>query len=120
MLMDLKNRFKLHRLEQVLELPELKKIVGNTSMSPKQKGGVLLKAMRALRYPYYQQKSEEFSSNWRELKFDKQFEVKRSLFIERGILELSFQSQTHAELEEKVKRLLDSLQSPAWRKIWHQ
>jgi hypothetical protein len=120
MLMDLKNKFKLHRLEQVLELPELRKNLENYSLSPKDKGGALLKAMRALRYPYYHQKSEEFSFNWRELKFDKQFEVKRSLFIQRGILELSFQSRTHAEFEEKVKRLLDSLQSPAWRKIWDQ
>ena len=89
-------------------------------MVAKQKGELLLKEMRILRYPYYQKKSEELTSNWQQIRLEQDTQAKKALFLERGILELSFSACSLEEMKQKIMNLYQSLSSPVWNRIWEQ
>jgi hypothetical protein len=61
---------------------------------------------------------DEFSENWRDLKLESNIQAKKSLFVERGVLELTLSARSFVEMKEKVERLHRSLTSGLWTKIW--
>jgi hypothetical protein len=119
MTFDLANRWKIKNFCHVFEQEILRMALNEAEVSSKHRGEVLLKAMRDLRYPLYQKKSEENSATWRELKLD-QLQGNKGLFLNRGVLEITVRARSHEEMSEKVKELFESLDSPAWRKLWNE
>lgn len=114
---DLANRQKSKNLNTVLEVEPLQQILNKPGMNARQKGEALLKGMRKLRYPLYQRKIEELSTAWRQLNLER-LRVKKSLFLERGILELTITARSLNDLSEQVRELFESLQSSGWSRIW--
>ena len=114
---DLANRWKTKDLGDVLENDALKDIVCRQGLDPRQKGEALLKEMRKLRYPLYQRKLEEFSTAWHRLHLD-QMQVKRGLFLDRGVIELTIRARSQQEMSNQVKELWESLGSAEWNRIW--
>jgi hypothetical protein len=114
---DLANKDAKRDLESLFARSPLSEILADASITPQQKGDRLLKAMRVLRYPYYEQKSEQFSSSWRRLQLE-DFQPRKGAFIERGVLEVSFSASSFQELKEKAKKLNDSMESPEWEELW--
>jgi hypothetical protein len=120
MLCDLTRTFKKPLPRDLFAELNLLSTVEQPRLSPGRKGEALLKEMRILRYPYYQKKAGEFSSEWHELSLDEIVLARKSLFLERGVLEISLSSRSFAEFKRKVTRLYESLSSPAWEKIWKE
>jgi|GEM_PF-6039770 len=115
---DLANRWKTKNLTQVFEQETLQPILADETTTSKRRGEVLLKAMRSLRYPLYQKKSEQITAAWKELKLEK-LQGNMGLFLNRGVLEITVRARSHQENSEKVKELFESLDSPAWSKLWN-
>lgn len=118
MSIDLKKSLKAASIEQVVA-----RVEGDSSgpdYDPRRRGERLLKGMRVLRYPYYQRKLNEFDSSWRELQLGREVQADRSHFLERGKLELTLTSSSLQEMKEILARLMHSVESPLWRKIWEE
>lgn len=118
MCIDLKQRLKAASIEEVVA-----RVEGGSSepdMDPRRRGERLLKGMRVLRYPYYQRKLSEFDSSWRELHLGREVQADKSHFLERGKLELTLTSSSLQEMKEILARLMHSVESPLWRKIWEE
>ncbi|HEY4492914.1 MAG TPA: hypothetical protein VI958_13005 [Acidobacteriota bacterium] len=116
---DLANKLGKSQLEDLFKLEQFASILESENLTARQKGEALLKAMRVLRYPYYQKKAHEFSLLWRELNLGKGIQAKKGLFLERGVLELSLSSSSFEELKKMAAQLSDSLDSPLWSRIWN-
>lgn len=117
MTFDLANRWQTRNLKEVLANEKLQTILNEKGKSPRQTGEALLKEMRNLRYPLYQQKTQELSSAWRQLNLEK-LQAKKTLFLDRGILEITIRARSQEEMSKKIKELFESLTSPAWNRIW--
>jgi hypothetical protein len=117
MTFDLANRWHTKNLKEVLANEKLQTILNEKSKSARQTGEALLKEMRNLRYPLYQQKSQELSSAWQQLNLEK-LQAKKNLFLERGILEITIRARSQEEMSKRIKELFESLASPAWNRIW--
>jgi hypothetical protein len=116
MTFDLANRWGTKNLSQIFDHELLQPVLQSSSDS-KEKGEALLKAMRGLRYPLYQKKSEALSAAWKELHLD-QLQGNKSLFLNRGTLEITVKARSREEMSRKVKDLFESLNEPAWERIW--
>lgn len=116
---DLANKDPKRDLGSIFMRSPLREILEDSNSTPQQKGDRLLKAMRVLRYPYYEKKSEQFSSSWRRLQLDG-FQPRKSAFIQRGVLEISFSASSLQELKDQAKKLSDSMQSPEWEELWQK
>ena len=119
MTFDLANLWKIRNLSQVFENELLMPILTDPTTTAKCRGQVLLKAMRGLRYPLYQKKSEEITAAWKELKLEK-VQGNKGLLLNRGVLEITVRARSHEEMSGNVKELLESLDSPAWSKLWNE
>ena len=117
---DVKTRLDSQGLRGLFQGEPFAGILQNSSLSPRQKGEALLKELRAVRYPLYQEKLEQFTSNWQQLKLGNGVQVKRRSFIERGVLEISFTSSSLEELKENIQRLTTSLNEQSWARIWEE
>ena len=117
MTFDLANRWQTRNLKEVLANEKLQTILNEKGKSPRQTGEALLKEMRNLRYPLYQQKTQELSSAWRQLNLET-LQAKKNLFLERGILEITIRARSQEEMSKRIKELFESLTSPAWNRIW--
>jgi hypothetical protein len=117
MMFDLANRWKTKSFKDVLEHESFKAILGKSALDSRQKGEALLKEMRKLRYPLYQRKSEELSTAWHRLHLD-QMHAKKGLFLDRGVLEITIRARSQQEMSQQVKELYETLDSPAWKRIW--
>lgn len=117
MTFDLANRWRTKDLKEVLWNEELQTILQEKGKTPRQTGEALLKEMRNLRYPLYQQKIQELSSAWRQLDLEK-MQAKKNLFLDKGILEITIRARSQEEMSKRIKELFESLTSPAWNRIW--
>jgi hypothetical protein len=116
---DLANKLGKPRLEDLFAGDPFSSILAG-ALTPRQKGEALLKVMRDLRYPYYQQRAHEFSLVWRELNLGESIQARKSLFLERGVLELTLTSTSVEELNRIAIQLCRSLESPVWSRIWNE
>ncbi|PWT90212.1 MAG: hypothetical protein C5B54_07575 [Acidobacteria bacterium] len=117
---DLIHRLGVSTIQALFEEPSLAAILAGGPGQQKQTGERLLKQMRSLRYPYYQRKSEQLEASWTKLRLAEDFQLKKHLLLERGILEISFQSASAAEFREKAGRLFQSLESRNWDDLWQE
>jgi hypothetical protein len=117
MTFDLANRWQIKNVKEVMENEILQSILREKDVDSRRKGTALLKAMRNLRYPLYQRKTDELSAVWQQLKLDK-IQANLGLFLDRGVLELTVRARSQEEMSKKVKELFESLSSPAWNRIW--
>ena len=117
MTFDLANRAGTKKFSEVFEEDTLQNILFDPALTRKQKGDHLLKAMRSLRYPLYEGKTEELSSAWEELKLRK-WQAKKDLLLEKGVLELTIRARSQEDLSRQVQELFDSVNSPVWNRIW--
>lgn len=117
MTFDLANRWQTKNLKRVLENEKLKSILDRTGKTPRQTGEALLKEMRNLRYPLYQQKTQELSSAWQQLNLEN-LQAKKGLFLDRGVLEITIRARSQEEMSKQIQELFESLTSPAWDSIW--
>ncbi len=115
---DLKKMLGKRTLKELFETPGLAEVVGNQELSSKQRGEWLLKRMRILRYPKYQEQAERFSSGWSQLHFGHGIRPNKNFFLQRGVLEMTVSSSSLQELRRAVEEIHGSLDSPAWEKIW--
>lgn len=120
MALDLKKLHEKRTLQELFELPDFQKVIQNQEQTRKQRGENLLKAMRILRYPYYHKRSEQFSSYWQQLNIGQNISVKKSLFLERGLLELTITANSPEEFRERLQKLCETGNSPLWNKIWEE
>jgi hypothetical protein len=114
--LDLRKIQKIPSLQQLFQSPALAEIIQNSEQTRKQKGERLLKEMRILRYPYYHKRSELFSTYWQQLNIGQNISLKKSLFLERGLLELTITASSPEEFREKLQRLCETSNSPLWNK----
>jgi hypothetical protein len=117
---DVKIKEKIAGLKALLETDRFLVILQDRRYSPKQAGEALLKELRAVRYPLYQKKLEQFTSDWQQLNLGRGIQVKGNSFVERGILEISFASKSLNELKAHINQLSDSLASPEWIRIFEE
>ena len=117
---DVKLREQISGLKGLLETGRFLVILQDRRYSPKQKGEALLKELRAVRYPLYQKKLEQFTSDWQQLKLGRGIQAKGNSFVERGVLEISFASKSLQELKNHIDRLSESLASPEWARIFEE
>jgi hypothetical protein len=117
---DTKTRLKAGSVSALFQTVPFAGILNNSSLSPKQKGEALLKELRSVRYPLYQEKLEHFTSNWHQLNLGRGILAKGNSFIERGVLEISFTSSSLQELKENIQRLATSLDAESWARIWEE
>jgi hypothetical protein len=117
MTFDLANRWQTKNLKEVLANEKLQRILREVGNNRRQKGEALLKEMRNLRYPLYQQKTRELSSAWSQLNLEK-LQAKKSLFLDRGVLEITIRARSQEEMSRRIRELFESLTSPAWNRIW--
>lgn len=113
---DLKQMLHLVRIEDLIAKVE----EGVPANDARSRGDRLLKAMRVLRYPYYQKKLGEFATSWRLLELGGNVQADRSQFLERGKLQITITSGSYQELKKSVEKLSSSMESPLWRKIWEE
>jgi hypothetical protein len=118
MVSDLSNQRKDREIKSLFEMSPISLILADGSLTPKQRGERLLREVRVLRYPYYQQQLSEFSGIWKELELESEFHARRNAFIERGVLELSFSANSLQEMRKRVGKLYRSLDSSLWKKVW--
>jgi hypothetical protein len=117
MTFDLANRMGKKSLPDVFRIDPLPEILNDATQNMRKKGEVLLKEMRRLRYPLYTKKSEALSTAWRQLSLEK-LRAKKSLFLDRGVLEITIRARSHDEMSDQVRKLFESLGSPAWDNLW--
>jgi hypothetical protein len=117
---DVKVREQSAGLKGLLETDRFLVILQDRRYSPKQKGEALLKELRAVRYPLYQKKLEQFTSDWQRLNLGRGIQAKGNSFVERGALEISFASKSLQELKNHIERLSESLASPEWIRIFDE
>lgn len=117
---DMKIRQKTAGIRGLFEYEPFVSILQNIKLSPKQRGEALLKELRTVRYPIYQKKLEQFTSDWQQLKLGRGIQAKGNSFVERGVLEISFASTSLEELKNHINRLSASLDSPVWARIWEE
>jgi hypothetical protein len=117
---DVKTREEISSLKALLETGRFLDILQDRRYSPKQKGEALLKELRAVRYPLYQKKLEQFTSDWQQLKLGRGIQAKSNSFVERGVLEISFTSKSFEELKNHINQLSESLASPEWARIFEE
>jgi len=115
---DLKTMLRKQNLEGVFQEAPLSRMISSIDLTPKQKGELLLKEMRRLRYPYYQKKSDEFSSLWQQLDLGKGVRANQRMFLERGILEITWSASSPEEARERAEKLCRSMSSQVWSEIW--
>ena len=117
---DVKVRERSSGLGTLLETEPFVVILQDRRLSPKQRGEALLKELRTVRYPLYQQRLEQFTSNWKQLNLGRGIQTKSNSFVERGVLEISFASKSLEELKDHINRLSESLASPKWERIFEE
>lgn len=117
---DVKIRDQISGLRKLLESEPFVVILQERRYSPKQKGEALLKELRSVRYPLYQKKLEQFTSDWQQLNLGRGIQAKGNSFVERGVLEISFASKSLKELKNHINRLSESLASPEWVRIFEE
>jgi hypothetical protein len=117
---DVKVRERVSGLAKLLETGPFVVILQDRRLSPKQRGEALLKELRAVRYPLYQKKLEQFTSDWQQLNLGRGIQAKSNFFVERGVLEISFASKSLEELKDFINRLSESLVSPEWARIFEE
>jgi hypothetical protein len=117
---DVKVRERTTGLKGLLETGRFLDILQDRRYSPKQKGEALLKELRAVRYPLYQKRLEQFTSDWQQLNLGRGVQAKGNSFVERGVLEISFTSKSLEELKNHINRLSESLASPEWIRIFEE
>lgn len=117
---DVKRGAKVPKIEDLFLIDSMASILGNQAWEAKRKGAALLRELRRLRYPLSQKKSEDFTSYWRQLNFERNIQAKKDLFVERGTLEISVSAGSHAEMKTRVEELRRSMDSPLWKKIWEE
>jgi hypothetical protein len=117
---DTKTKLKAGSVSTLFQTEPFAGILRNSGLSARQKGEALLKELRSVRYPLYQEKLEHFTSNWHQLNLGRGVLAKGSSFIERGVLEISFTSSSLEELKENIRRLATSLDSESWARIWKE
>lgn len=117
---DVKIREKMSGLRELLETGRFLVILQDRRYSPKQRGEALLKDLRAVRYPLYQRKLEQFTSDWQQLNLGRGIQAKGNSFVERGVLEISFASKSLQELKNHINRLSESLASSEWARIFEE
>jgi hypothetical protein len=117
---DVKIREKMSGLRELLETGRFLVILQDRRYSPKQRGEALLKDLRAVRYPLYQKKLEQFTSDWQQLNLGRGIQAKGNSFVERGALEISFASKSLQELKNHINRLSESLASSEWARIFEE
>lgn len=117
---DVKIREQTAGLKGLLETGRFLVILQDRRYSPKQKGEALLKELRAVRYPLYQKKLEQFTSDWQQLNLGRGIQAKGNSFVERGVLEISFASKSLQELKHHIDRLSESLALPEWARIFEE
>ncbi len=117
---DMKTRQRTAGIRGLFEYEPFVSILQNMKLSPKQRGEALLKELRTMRYPLYQKKLEQFTSDWQQLKLGRGIQAKGNSFVERGVLEISFASTSLQELKNHIDRLSASLDSPVWARIWEE
>jgi hypothetical protein len=93
-------------------------VLADKSLTASQKGEILLREVRVLRYPYYHKALSEFTGNWKELHLEPDFQAKKDRLVKHGILELTFSATSLEDLKEKVRKLQQSLGSYLWNKVW--
>lgn len=120
MVSDLKTILAKTELQDVFLEDSLSRVLGSIDLTPKQRGEQLLKEMRRLRYPYYQKKSDEFSLLWQQLDLGKGVHANKKMFLERGILEITWSASSHEEARERAERLCRSMSSQVWSEIWEE
>jgi hypothetical protein len=116
---DLANRMNTKNLADVFRNADLDSVLNDSNAVSRQRGDRLLKAMRGLRYPLYQQKSKEKAAAWKALKLD-QLHGNRGLFVSRGILEITVRARSYEEMSAKIRELFEGLNSPTWSKLWSE
>ena len=119
MTFDLANRSGTKNLNEVMQDEKLQAILTDEKLNVRQKGEVLLKGMRRLRYPLYQRKAQDLSASWQLLNLEK-WQARKSLFLDRGVLELTIRARSQEEMSRQVSELFESLRLPAWDDIWDQ
>ncbi len=117
---DVKIRERISGLRNLLETDPFFVILQDRRLSPKRRGEALLKELRAVRYPLYQKKLEQFTSDWQQLNLGRGIQAKNNSFIERGVLEISFASKSLEELKDHINRLSESLALPEWARIFEE
>ncbi len=117
---DLKTILSKTDLKDVFLEDSLSRVLGAINLTPKQRGEQLLKEMRRLRYPCYQKKSDEFSSLWQQLDLGKGVHANKKMFLERGILEITWSASSPEEARERAERLCRSMSSQVWSEIWEE
>ena len=117
---DVKIKDQISSLRKLLESEPFVVILQERRYSPKQKGEALLKELRSVRYPLYQKKLEQFTSDWQQLNLGRGIQAKGNSFVERGVLEISFASKSLKELKNHINRLSESLASPEWVRIFEE
>jgi hypothetical protein len=117
---DVKIREGASSLMRLLESEPFLVILQDRRHSPKQRGEALLKELRSVRYPLYQKKLEQFTSDWQQLNLGRGIQAKGNSFVERGVLEISFASKSLEELKSHINRLSESLDSPVWPRIFDE
>ncbi|HSE42225.1 MAG TPA: hypothetical protein VLH08_15785 [Acidobacteriota bacterium] len=115
---DVKTRLHLRGIPALFQMEQFKLILSNGRLSPRQKGEALLKVLRSVRYPLYQEKLEKFTADWQQLNLGHSIQPKQTSFIERGVLEISISSASLEELKDHIRRLAASLDSLSWVEIW--
>lgn len=113
---DLLSRLKKQSMQNLFEAPPLAGILANPALTPKQKGEALLKAIRILRYPEYQERMKEVSFLSSDL--EPWASMKKSEFVERGVLEITIRAESPEILDEKLSKTRLILLSPEWTRIW--
>lgn len=117
---DVKVRERISGLGTLLETAPFVVILQDRRLSPKRRGEALLKELRAVRYPLYQKRLEQFTSDWQQLNLGRGIQAKSNSFVERGVLEISFASESLEELKDHINRLSESLASPEWARIFKE
>lgn len=117
---DLMNRQKIRTPQDLLTGEIFKSILQNEKLNPRQRGEYLLKEMRKLRYPKYQERSVEFSGGWDELDIGDGIRTRRDLFLQRGVLEVTITATSPQEFKSRVKKLYHRLESAGWSRIWKE
>jgi hypothetical protein len=116
---DVKTKLHLPGIQSLFQQENFALILSNRNLSSRQKGEALLKELRSVRYPLYQEKLEKFTASWQQLDLGQRIQAKQTSFIERGVLEILISSASLKELKDHIRRLAASLDSLCWAEIWN-
>jgi ParB/RepB/Spo0J family partition protein len=116
-LLDLRQ-IKQKSIKELLASGEVSNILSNSKTNKRQKGEMIYKLIKSMRYPTISKKEDTFARSCKELGLDNNVRISHSRFFEGTGIQITIKASDEEKLRDSIEKFLLNIKNGAFKRIF--